>query len=93
LCEHAQSKIECAQILRYLTQNLHSKEAAQLAAIIARRPFFIEITGNMHEYRQELSHLSTLLEHAIQEQQIMIDEDTGEIIESDADSEGNLRYK
>lgn len=89
LCEHSDSKRLCGQILHQFTANMTSGEAASFMYDIVTLDFFQDIRGTMKEFLREIPRTQEDLEGMLDASH-QRDRD-GEILDSDADSEGNLR--
>lgn len=90
LCEHSASKRLCGRVLHKFTSGLTSSEAAAYMYDIITLDFFQDIRGSTKDLMKEIPRAQEQLE-ALLNASHNLDKD-GEIIDSDADSEGNLRY-
>lgn len=89
LCEHSSSKQICGQILKKFTTGMSVGEAASFVYDIVTLDFFQDIPGKMKSFQREVAAFADELDELINETHNR-DKD-GEIIDSDADSDGNLR--
>ncbi len=90
LCEHCRTKVVCGKIFEQITSKLEVQAAAEVIVDVITLDFFPEIIGTMKDCLGQLSR-------AREEVEMMLDDgyerrpESGDIIESDEDSEGNLR--
>ena len=89
LCEHASSKAQCGMILDAITHTLDENLASDLIMDIVQMDFFLDIPGKTKEFIDQLTGLRELIHSFMQD--FRCNED-GDILASDEDSEGNLRY-
>lgn len=89
LCEHSPSKRVCGKILLKFTTGLDAMAAASYICDIITLDFFQDVAGKMKEFLPALGPLRAHVE-ALLDESYNRDKD-GEIVDSDADSEGNLR--
>lgn len=89
LCEHTDNKRLCGQILHRFTSTMLPAEAASYMYDIVTLDFFQDIRGAMKELMEEIPRAREDLEGLLDESH-QRDKD-GEILDSDADSDGNLR--
>jgi hypothetical protein len=89
LCEHSPSKRVCGKILLKFTSGMSAGEAASFICDIVTLDFFQDVAGTMKEFLREVAPIRDEVE-ALLDESCRRDKD-GEIVDSDADSEGNLR--
>lgn len=89
LCEHSNSKRLCGRVLHKFTSGLSSFEAAAFIYDIITLDFFQDVRGSTKDMMGELPRAREQLESLLNASH-NLDAD-GEIVDSDADSEGNLR--
>jgi hypothetical protein len=96
LCEHCRTKDFCGRVLGRLTAFLKLPRAADLITGIITLDFFYELPGEMNSgFLTQLAIARPGLREGVvarlEETGQQRNEETGELIESDADSEGNLK--
>jgi hypothetical protein len=100
LCEHSKSKSVAGRVLDLITQSdkLDLEQASEHLYDIVTMDFFYEIPGDMNSFlahlgRGEENKKPGLKERVIEllEENYRRNETTGDLIESDEDSEGNLK--
>jgi hypothetical protein len=101
LCEHSKSKSVAGRVLDLITQSdkLDLEQASELLYDIVTMDFFYEIPGDMNSFlaqfgrAEEENKKPGLKERVIEllEENYRRNETTGDLIESDEDSEGNLK--
>lgn len=89
LCEHSPSKRICGKILNQFTSSMTESAAAAFAYDIITMDFFQDVQGAMKDLLREVPTFREQLESLLDESHRR-DKD-GEILDSDADSQGNLR--
>ena len=89
LCEHARNKRICGKILHKFTSTLSPGEAASYIYDLITLDFFQDITGTMKDFLQNIPNVAEDVE-ALLDATHNRDKD-GEIVDSDADSNGNLK--
>ena len=84
------SKRLCGQVANIFTSDLSQEEAASFMYDIVTLDFFLDLEGNMQDFlKQVRKPAREVLEHLVSSS---FNTDTnGDILESDADSDGNLR--
>jgi hypothetical protein len=92
VCGYAQTKSRCGRVLYSLTTSLDTSAAAALIHDIITRDFFLDLEGNMKSFYREIQN-EDLREFVV----ALLSEshntnDNGDIVESDEDCNGNLRY-
>ena len=90
LCCAMDSKRLCGQVANIFTSDLSQEEAASFMYDIVTLDFFLDLEGNMQDFlKQVRKPAREVLEHLVSSS---FNTDTnGDILESDADSDGNLR--
>ena len=92
ICEHCEKKRSCGRILNIFTSNFCDPNAASFIYDIIGLDFYLDLQGKTSSFMMEIrSPVRELLRSLLSESD-MVDDD-GEIVESDADSDGNLRYE
>ena len=89
LCEHSNSKRICGRVLHKFTSALTPSEAAAYMYDIIMLDFFQDVRGSTQDLMREIPRAQQELTMLLQASN-NLDKD-GEIVDSDADSEGNLR--
>ena len=92
VCGYAQTKSRCGRVLATLTDTMDTAAAAALIHDIITRDFFLDLEGKMKSFYHEIQKddlrefvMALLTEsHKTNE--------NGDIVESDEDCNGNLRY-
>jgi hypothetical protein len=92
LCEHIDTKPNCGKILKKFTETLDSSEAATFMYDIITLDFFKDLNGSMNEFYLEFEseEIIEMLKSLISENHEVNSQN--EIVESDEDSVGNLRF-
>ena len=91
LCSTADSKRVCGLVVNIFTGDLSVQEAANFIFDILSSDYFLDMQGNMAAFQQQIR---TPVREALQpiiSNNLSVDHN-GDILESDADSNGNLRY-
>ena len=91
LCEHCRTKVICGKILEQITSKLEVQPAAELIVDVITLDFFPEINGTLKECLAQLTRAREQVEAILDEEGFERKSESGDIIESDEDSEGNLR--
>ena len=91
ICEHSGSKANCGRVLRQFSSSLPTREAPHFVFEVISLDFFRDLTGTVQQFLRELgSCVGDAVDGLLSEAH---DRDgDGEIVESDADSHGDLKY-
>jgi hypothetical protein len=90
LCEHAKSKAICGRALDLLTSNLEVQAASEVIFDVITLDFFYEVPGEMNLCLDQLARCKEPVT-ALLDEHFHRREQTGDLMDSDEDSEGNLR--
>ncbi|KAJ1432667.1 hypothetical protein B484DRAFT_447688 [Ochromonadaceae sp. CCMP2298] len=88
ICEHSETKRNCGYAVRKFTSNFSDAEAASCAHDIVMHDFFPDLEGSLSDFLETMGNIRPLLELTLAGERLT---EGGEIEESDADSQGNLR--
>ncbi len=91
LCEYCPSTEYCGRVLEQITSKLELQAAAELIVEVITLDFFPEINGTMKECLAQLTRAKEQVEAILDDEGYERKSESGDIIESDEDSEGNLR--
>jgi hypothetical protein len=90
ICEYAETKGNCGLVLSKFGAGLQEAQALGLVASVLSKEFFRDLMGKMGDFLEQLGALRPLAETLL-DAEYRVDEG-GELLESDQDSNGNLRY-
>lgn len=90
ICEHSGSKANCGRVLRQFSSSLPAREAPHFVFEVMSLDFFRDLTGSLQQFLRELGGVGEAVDGLISEAHDR--DDDGEIVESDADSHGDLKY-
>lgn len=91
LCEYCPSTEYCGRVLEQITSKLEVQAAAEVIVDVITLDFFPEISGTMKECLAQLTRAKEQVEAILDDEGYERKSESGDIIESDEDSEGNLR--
>ena len=92
-CEHVSTRRECGCILNQFTSKLSTSDAAHFIIDVICQDFFLDQKGSTNLFFAEIHNeeVRQLAEGLLKDRRTVTKD--GELVESDEDSTGNLRYE
>jgi hypothetical protein len=87
LCEHSSKKKHCGKILNILTSAMQTEEAVSFILNVVSHDFFLYFSGTWQDLYRKLHGVGEQVETAVRSLH-----GSAEVMESDEDEAGNLRY-
>lgn len=89
ICDHSKTKRSCGKVLNIFTGRMTESEAVSFICDIVEFDFFMDLSGSMKGFYKNLIEVGEGVELMLKATKSM--DDKGNIVDSDADDEGNLR--
>jgi len=89
LCSNVDSKKQCGRTLNLFTAHMLTSEAVHFIHSIINYDYFLDLSGDIQSFLNEVPEVSETLKSLLHNGTNLVDN----FIESDEDSEGNLRYQ
>lgn len=89
LCSHSETKAMCGAIIAVFVEDMDPQEAVGLIHDVISYDFFLDLRGQMKHFKRQIPWLRSRLDALLSETKRL--DKHGDIIESDADENGNLQ--
>jgi len=89
ICEHSGSKANCGRVLHRFSSALPDVEAPHFVFEVISLDFFRDLSGTVQQFLREVGSIGDVVDGLISEAHHR--DGDGEIVESDADSHGDLK--
>lgn len=90
ICDHSKSRKLCGRVLNGFACRMTSSEACSFISDIVSYDFFLDLPGSMKSFYREMPEIGEQVESFLSTTRTMDRE--GNIVDSDEDEAGNLRY-